>query len=189
MKTYEPIQIESRIGAMVWKRAGLSVSTWRLMCRGHTFATFTFMNTSRSRGVLRTEAGSWEIDETFGGPAPHIAIRGLESSREIAAFRPAVTGNGRADFAGGPAFRWRKASSAAKPTSIVTLKGGPIATVGQPMGPGGGLIPIFLADDALGVVELPILLGLALYQSVRGVPGTRAAEYVDILADTVAMVG
>jgi hypothetical protein len=189
MKTYEPIKIESRVGAMVWKRAGMSVNTWRLVCRGHTFATFTFMNAAQTVGVLRTETGAWEISETFGGIAPHIAIRGLESDREIAAFRPASTGHGRVDFAGGPVFRWRRAASASRPTSIVTLKGGPIATVGQSMGPNSGLIPIFLADDALNVVELPVLLGVALYNSVRTERGTLHAEDADCLEDTIALVG
>lgn len=173
--------------AMVWTRAGYSLSTWRLVRRGHVFATFTFMNAEQTHAVLRTAHGSWEIRETFGGAAPRIGIRPMDASEETAVFRPASTGHGTTHFATGPIFRWRRPSSSARPASIVTLKGGPIAEVSKPLGAGRGPVTVFLAEGAMQVRELPILIGLGLYTSLLQSRGTLMTEDVDFLEETVAL--
>lgn len=183
----ESINAQTNTTAMVWTRAGYSVNTWRLVCRGRVFGMFTFMNAEQTHAVLRTADGAWEIRETFGGVAPRVGIRPLEGDEEIAVFRPATTGNGTTHFAGGPIFRWRRPSSSARPASIVTLKGGPIADVGKPLGAGRGPVTVFLAEGATQVPEIAVLLGLGLYTSLLQSRGTLMTEDADYLEDTVAL--
>jgi hypothetical protein len=183
----ESITSDTKATAMVWTRAGYSINTWRLVSRGRVFATFTFLNAEQTHAVLRTAAGAWEIRETFGGVAPHVGVRPLECDEEIAVFRPATTGNGTTHFASGSIFRWRRPASNMKPASIVTLKGGPIADVGKPLGAGRGPVTVFLAEDAMSVPEIAILLGLGLYTSLLQSRGTLVTEDADYLEDTVAL--
>lgn len=189
MTTYEPINSESRVGAFVWKRAGLCMNTWRLTCRERLFAEFTVLNPARTRGVLRTAAGEWIIEQAFGGVAPHVGVRSVATGRVEAVFRPSCTGNGRTDFAHGPTFRWRQPASNTRSADIVTLKGGPIATVARAIADGQGPIAVFLAADALHVPELPVLLGLGLCATLRVQRGEAARVAESSLADTVAMTG
>lgn len=183
----EPMTASTNASAMVWTRAGYSMNTWRLVCRGRAYATFTFLNAEQTRGVLRTASGAFEISETSGGMFPRVAVRPLEGDDEIAVFRPATTGHGTTHFASGTIFRWRRPASSVKPASIVTLKGGPIADVCKPLGGGGGPVPVFLANDAASVPELPILLGLGLYTALLQSRGTLATEDADYLEETVVL--
>jgi hypothetical protein len=187
MNRLESMNSETTLSALVWTRAGFSTTTWRLVCRGRVFATFTFLDASRSRGVLRAAGGAWEIDQTFGGPAPRVAVREIESDRELAVFRPASTGRGRTDFAGGASFRWVRGASSTRPASIETLRGGPVATVSAPLGDGQGPVPVILAEGAADIPELMVLLGLGLYTAVRQQQGSLTTEDAPILEDTVVL--
>jgi len=189
MERLEPLNLKQSPRALVWVRSGLSVNSWKLVCRGRIYATMTYFDRDQSRALLQTAAGSWEIDLTFGGVPSHAAIREVESGREIAALRTSSTGNGRIDFVDAAAFRWRGEAMAISPALLTTVKGGPIAKVNSPVGAVPNAVMIELEDDAYQVGELPILLGLGLYSMLRhSYEAFEECESLD-LADTVSMAG
>lgn len=188
MSTYETLNKKNAANALVWTRAGHSMIAWRLVSRGRVYATFTFQDSAQTCGVLRTSHGEWTIEQSFAGPAPHIALRDAVTDEEIAAFRPASTGNGRIEFASGPSFRWLRPSMSLRPCTIVTLKGGPVATVGKPLGNGAGPVTVLLSESASEIPELTFLLALGLYTSLRQSRGTLDTQDADCLEDTVALM-
>lgn len=189
MERLETLNQKQSPRALVWVRSGLSVNAWKLVCRGHVYATMTYFDSDQTQGLLRTAGGNWEIDLTFADEASHAAIRDVQTGREIATLRSSSNGNGRIDFFDAAAFRWRGEAIAVAPAMITTLKGGPIAKINSPVGTVPNAVMIELEDDAYQVQELPILLGLGLYSMLRhSCEAFEECESFD-LADTVSMAG
>lgn len=167
MNPYRPLNEHTPSRAFAWARAGLSVSAWKLVCRGEMYASLTFVKRDQSSALFRSAAGEFEIEFQGDPVAPRASVRRAGAREEFAAVRFAPGGKARIDFADSSSFRWHGPATAAFPASLTTIKGGSMLQIGKPVGCVPTAAMIEIDAEASREADMALLAGLSLFMLIQ----------------------
>jgi hypothetical protein len=164
MTTFSPMQ---RIADATteWHGRGLMKRSYELRSETHSFATLEWQSALGSLAHARTLDGAWTLKRT-GFFRPRVTVRAMDKETDLAVFQPGWLGDGHVDFPNGKQWSWKCLGFWRARYGFVSDDGTPLIEYHAntfKMPPSAGVV---VAQSALGLAELPLLMVLGWYVTI-----------------------